>query len=219
MFSGVAMPTVKVVLTFDDGPHNSALGQNRSVRIATQLNGLGIAAAYFIQSAVPYRMGSKSGVDAVKAINGPVGSATHVIEIHTGSRDDHVKHWKRWKAGQLQTDLTAAKSDIQSACGRVPKSVRAVGLELCNPADTVAVQNQTKAAILQTYQDVALRHIGINLNSFDNTSQKWKGAKRKRRPAAAEVVRCPWLAEPHSDLPSMAICPRPRAWCRACVHS
>lgn len=181
------MPTVKVLLTFDDGPHNATLGQNRSVKIATQLNGLGIVAAFFIQTAVPYRMGSKGGVQAIKTVNGAVGSETHVIEIHTGSREDHVKHWKRLKAGQLQTDLDTAKSDIQSACGRLPRSVRAVGLELSNPADTVAIQTQTKAAILQIYSGGALRHIGINLNSFDNTSQKWKGAKRNRRPTAAEV--------------------------------
>jgi peptidoglycan/xylan/chitin deacetylase (PgdA/CDA1 family) len=181
------VPTIPVLLSFDDGPHGAAAAANHTVKIVDTLNTQGIVAAFFIQPNVKHRMGTGAGLAAVKHANGPVGSERHVIGIHTGSDTDHEAHWKRERAGKLRGDMAAAKVRIFSAIGHVPLTVRAVGFELSNPKDSPANRTAMEARVRAAYAAESLRHIGCNLNSFDNTLAKWRGAKVKRRPRSDEV--------------------------------
>ena len=82
---------IRIVLTFDDGPHatndhNSSL----TMRIAKTLqdgkrNGVqhNIKAAFFMQMGVSYRGGSDAGLKVLAALN----KSGHVIAVHTGSSD------------------------------------------------------------------------------------------------------------------------------------
>jgi peptidoglycan/xylan/chitin deacetylase (PgdA/CDA1 family) len=169
--------SIPVLLTFDDGPHAGAASANLTRKIAAVLktNSIqnGILGVFFVQTHAKgedgseIRFGNPNGSAASKA----AFDVGHLIEIHTGSDGDHVKHTVRvaqpaYNVGgssapdgqnALESDLIRAKARIKDKVGREPKYVRAVGLE-------------RNAAVDATYARVGLKHIGVNVDSKDGGS-------------------------------------------------
>lgn len=176
------MGLVKILLTFDDGPHAApgALNGTRTVLQALKANG--IIAAFYIQTGVAYRMADAEGRKVIQEANG----VKHVIEIHTAGKVDHQKHWV--KPELLAQDLPKAVAAIEKVTNRRPKTIRAVGLELANPKATKKVRDATKKRLLDIYADSQLGHMGINVDSFDNTKAYWvEGNRLDRTPNPDEV--------------------------------
>jgi peptidoglycan/xylan/chitin deacetylase (PgdA/CDA1 family) len=180
------MAQVKILLTFDDGPHALPGPGNHTRKVLQSLNTNGIIAAFFIQPRVEYRMGSAEGVKVVKEANGVGPVFSHVIEIHTAGKADHEKHWKN--PGLLASDLPKAVTAIEKVTGRRPKTIRAVGLELANPKTTKQAQAAMAQRLRTIYAASSLGHLGINVDSFDNTEAYWvPGSRLARKPNATEV--------------------------------
>ncbi len=169
---------IQIVLTFDDGPHTAGKDtKNYTREIATVLKNRKIVGAFFIQANAKDRFREKVGKDVTKEVS----ELGHVIAIHTGSKEDHTSHSVRVAKpaydvdgdskpdglNALESDLISAKSEIQKVLGTAPRFVRAVGLE--NLTDKMR----------DTYNRVGLKHIGVNVDSKDNT----KPDKKKHAPA------------------------------------
>jgi peptidoglycan/xylan/chitin deacetylase (PgdA/CDA1 family) len=162
---------IPIVLTFDDGPHAAGQGaKNHTIDIARVLKSRNIVGAFFIQTNVSHRFGSRAGKKVVKDLS----DLGHVVAIHTGSSDDHVFHTERVKEkaydvdgdkkpdgmNGLESDLIRAKVEIQKEIGGdAPTFVRAVGLK----------RNE---AVNNTYGRVKLKHIGVNVDSKDNEDSR-----------------------------------------------
>lgn len=180
------MANVKILLTFDDGPHAAAGSNNRSRKILRVLNSNGIIAVFYIQAGVAYRMASAEGVKVVQEANGIGPVYEHVIEIHTAGTTDHQKHW--FKPDLLAHDLPKAVAAIERVTNRRPKTIRAVGLELANPRATKKVREAMEKQTRKIYSASLLGHMGINVDSYDNTRAYWvEGSRLPRSPKANEV--------------------------------
>lgn len=109
-------------LTFDDGPHSSALGAgtNRTEKVLDALKAKGVQGAFFIQTGVSFRGASAAGKSLVARMH----AEGHKVGIHTGGSMDHEAHTKSEKAGRLGTELSAAKDYIEEQTGQTPKLVR-----------------------------------------------------------------------------------------------
>lgn len=165
---------IEVLLTFDDGPHAGAASANLTRKISatmkTNPTQNGIIGVFFAQTHAKgsdgsqIRFGNPNGAAASKA----AFDDGHLIEIHTGSDRDHVKHTIRvtqpaYNVGgtsapdgqnALESDMIQAKARIKDKVGQEPRFVRAVGLD----------RNPTVNA---TYGRVSLKHIGVNVDSKD----------------------------------------------------
>lgn len=103
------MADVTVVLTFDDGPHAlSDMDRNYTAQALRTLSANGVQndtkAVFFIQTHVPHRGGSRVGRQIIRDI----WAAGHMVGIHTGSTEDHVRHTERAAQGKLREDLERA---------------------------------------------------------------------------------------------------------------
>jgi hypothetical protein len=154
--------------------------------ILQALNANGIIAVFYIQARVAHRMASAEGVKVVQEANGVGPVYDHVIDIHTAGTVDHQKHWL--KPDLLAQDLPKAVEAIEKVTNRRPRTIRAVGLELANPRATKKVREAMEKRIRQIYAASALGHMGINVDSYDNTRAFWvEGSKLPRSPNANEV--------------------------------
>lgn len=187
---------VKIVLTFDDGPHTPKkledtkvndstmlkVNDSKTLKVRDTLREKGkIIAAFFIQTHVPHRMGSEKGKATVKDVYG----AGHMIGIHTGSSTDHTLHPMRYKAAPydingdgvvdgengLASDLQAAKTAIKKVTGAEPLYVRATG-------GNVKV-NKSNAQIFGIYQKYDLVHVCWNVDSYDSKGKEYGTAEVK----------------------------------------
>ena len=110
---------IRIVLTFDDGPHaTNNFDNSLTMRIAKtlkdgRLNSVqnNIKAAFFMQMGVSYRGGSDAGLKVLSGLN----KQQHVVAIHTGSADggvrnsgDHIDHTLRARQGKLDRDMKSA---------------------------------------------------------------------------------------------------------------
>jgi peptidoglycan/xylan/chitin deacetylase (PgdA/CDA1 family) len=180
------MAKVKILLTFDDGPHDLPGAGNGTRTILQALKVNGIIAAFYIQTGVAYRMASAEGKKVVREANGVSPNYEHVIEIHSAGKVDHEKHWVN--PDRLSQDLPNAVTAIEKVTNRRPKTIRAVGLELANPKKTEKVRNATEKRLLEIYAASQLKHMGINVDSYDNTRAYWvKGSRLARKPNPNEV--------------------------------
>ena len=181
------MADVKILLTFDDGPHAASGANNLSRTIFHTLNSNGIIAVFYIQPRVaPHRMASAEGVKVVQEANGVGSVYEHIIEIHTAGTVDHQKHWV--KPDLLSHDLPKAVVAIEKVTNRRPKTIRAVGLELANPKATKKVREAMEKRTREIYAASLLGHMGINVDSYDNTRAYWvEGSRLPRRPKPNEV--------------------------------
>jgi peptidoglycan-N-acetylglucosamine deacetylase len=122
--------SVRILLTFDDGPHAGVLGgSNRTEKVLDALRQRGAAAAFFIQTHVPYRLASPAG----HRMAGRAHAEGHVLAVHTGSFADHRCH--KWRCTQpadmagavngLDADMMRARAAIKEIAGADPQFVRA----------------------------------------------------------------------------------------------
>jgi peptidoglycan/xylan/chitin deacetylase (PgdA/CDA1 family) len=179
------MAVVKILLTFDDGPHAAAGPGNRTRKVLQALKLNGIIGVFYIQTGVSYRMGSPEGVKVVKEANGLGPLFEHVIEIHTAGKEDHQKHWSN--PDLLAKDLPKAIAAIEKATTRRPKTIRSVGLELANPNTSEKARETMANRLRAIYAASSLKHIGINVDSYDNTKAFWHTSIVHTNPTASEV--------------------------------
>lgn len=155
------MGAIVVVLTFDDGPHIAKITEgNRTDKVLNTLKKNSVQqetkAAFFVQTHVPFRGGSAFGQQLMKREN----DEGHIVEVHTGSTEDHTAHTDRVKLppydvtndgvpdGEtaLDSDLIRAKARILATTGHAAKYVR-------------APYGRTNAAVKKAYAREGLRHI------------------------------------------------------------
>jgi peptidoglycan/xylan/chitin deacetylase (PgdA/CDA1 family) len=180
------MSLVTILLTFDDGPHALSGSNNRTRKILAALRAESVVAAFYIQAGVPHRTASVEGRKVVSEANGVEPVYDHVIDIHTAGTVDHDKHWA--DPDRLARDLPKAVADIQALTNRRPATIRAVGLELANPRAKKEDRDAMETRIRGIYAASSLKHVGINIDSYDNTRAFWiDGSRVARSPKAAEV--------------------------------
>jgi peptidoglycan-N-acetylglucosamine deacetylase len=164
--------SVRILLTFDDGPHAGALGgSNRTEKVLDALRRKGAKAAFFIQTHVPHRLASPNG----SRIAARIHAEGHVLAIHTGSLVDHRCH--KWRCAQpadivgaangLDSDMIRAKAAIKNIVGTDPKFVRAT--YGCTDAECMKVYSQNK-----------LKHVYWDLSSGDNSKTATATSVRTR---------------------------------------
>jgi peptidoglycan/xylan/chitin deacetylase (PgdA/CDA1 family) len=161
-----AVASVRILLTFDDGPHAGALnGDNRTEKVMAALRSKDITAVFFIQTHVPYRLPSPNGYRIACRMH----AEGHVLAIHTGSFADHRCH--KWRCTQppdvagttngLDSDMLRARAAIKAIVGIEPKFVR-------------ATFGYTNADCMQVYSRNKLKHVYWDIISGDDL----KGASR-----------------------------------------
>lgn len=177
---------MKIVLTFDDGPH---LGQrSQTLSIAACLQAAGCVGAFFVQTGVSYRMGRRAGVEMVRQLH----EQGHLIGIHTGVPDDAGDHapyprryeepaWDVNRDGRirsaddgetaLESDLRSARQRILDATGAPARFARATGGYLGAGA--------VREGIRRIFARLQLTHVCWNIDSHDNMAP---------RPRAAQVI-------------------------------
>lgn len=169
------MTTVTAILTFDDGPHAASTGSsNYSLQALDALKTNSVQpnakAAFFIQTAVPYRGGSDGGKNVLRRMV----AEGHVVGIHTGSAEDHVSHVLRQRTGKLPDDLAGAIEYLDIELGVQDRFVRPVG-GACN------------AQVLGTYKEAGLQIIHWDIDSLD--SHLRVGVADIREQLGKEIVR------------------------------
>jgi peptidoglycan/xylan/chitin deacetylase (PgdA/CDA1 family) len=153
--------SVRILLTFDDGPHAGALGgSNRTEKVLDALRRKGAKAAFFIQTHVPHRLASPNG----SRIAARIHAEGHVLAIHTGSLVDHRCH--KWRCAQpadivgaangLDSDMIRAKAAIKNIVGTDPKFVR-------------ATYGYTDAECMKVYSQNKLKHVYWDLSGDDSS--------------------------------------------------
>ena len=170
------MAPVRVLLTFDDGPHSGALGgDNRTEKVLDALRHKHIKAAFFIQTHVPYRLASPNGFRIASRLH----AEGHVLGVHTGGFVDHRCH--KWRCTRpadiigatngLDSDMIRAKTAIKRIVGTDPKFVR-------------ATYGYTDANCMEVYSRNQLKHVYWDLVSGDD-----------RKNATAASVRAHLMTE------------------------
>lgn len=124
--------TVKVILTFDDGPDTRAGLANGTQRILDTLENLDINAVFFIQSHARddnnnYFRGMEEdvGIPLVEQMH----KEKHIIAVHTGMDGQMAHAWanrhtRREAIGKLGKDLDCCKEYIRDRTGSYPRYVR-----------------------------------------------------------------------------------------------
>lgn len=133
---------IEIALTFDDGPDSipastdpsankryspAAKPYNTTERILQTLKKNDIVAAFFVQTAVPWRMGSKDGQRVVRqAFTSNPPMQRHIIGIQNGNARDKLNHPQAAQEGTLEKDLASAKDALAHVLGSdyQPKYVR-----------------------------------------------------------------------------------------------
>jgi peptidoglycan/xylan/chitin deacetylase (PgdA/CDA1 family) len=175
-----AVVSIRILLTFDDGPHAAALGgSNRTEKVLDRLNEKGIKGVFFVQTHVPYRLASENGLQIASRIQ----AEGHVLAIHTGSFLDHRCH--KWRCTQpadvvgaingLDSDMQRARAAIRNIAGADPRFVR-------------ATYGHTNDACMDVYARNGLNHVNWDIESKDSSGSATAafvcdrlGAETKRR--------------------------------------
>ncbi|HTF06436.1 MAG TPA: polysaccharide deacetylase family protein, partial [Bacteroidia bacterium] len=114
------------VLTFDDGPHVAALGagKNYTENVLNTLKEKGVKGGFFVQTGLKHRGNSPIGKQLVKRMH----TDGHIVGIHTGGTVvDHENHITTNKKGNLEKEMTDAKTYIKEQTGEETKYVRPTG--------------------------------------------------------------------------------------------
>ncbi len=162
------MAPVRILLTFDDGPHGDLLGgNNRTEKVLDALRHKRTKAAFFIQTHAPCRLASPNGSRMATRIH----AEGHVLAIHTGSFIDHRCH--KWRCTQppdiigatngLDSDMIRAKAAIKTIVGIDPKFVR-------------ATYGYTDANCMEVYFQNRLKHVYWDLVSGDDSANATGGS-------------------------------------------
>jgi peptidoglycan/xylan/chitin deacetylase (PgdA/CDA1 family) len=152
---------VRILLTFDDGPHDGALGgNNRTEKVLDALKHKRARAVFFIQTHAPSRLASPNG----SMIASRIHAEGHVLAVHSGSFVDHRCH--KWRCAQpadiigatngLDSDMIRAKAAIKKIVGTDPKFVR-------------ATYGYTDAKCMEVYSQNRLKHVYWDLVSSDDS--------------------------------------------------
>jgi peptidoglycan/xylan/chitin deacetylase (PgdA/CDA1 family) len=153
--------SVRILLTFDDGPHAGALGgKNWTEKVLDGLSHKNAKGAFFIQTHVPYRLASPNGHTIASRIH----AEGHALGIHSGSFVDHRCH--KWRCTQpadiagttngLDSDMIRARAAIRNIVGIDPKFVR-------------ATYGYTDVHCMKVYSRHRLKHVYWDIVSGDDT--------------------------------------------------
>lgn len=164
------MIPVRILLTFDDGPHDGTPnGSNHTEKVLHSLRCRRVKAVFFIQTHAPERLPSCGGFRAASQAH----SEGHVLAVHTGSFVDHRCH--KWRCTQptdvagasngLDADMIRAKYAIKGIVGAYPRFVR-------------ATYGYTNADCMKVYSQNNLKHVYWDVVSGDDS-----------KTASAESVR------------------------------
>ena len=148
------------LLTFDDGPHDGALGgNNRTEKVLDVLKQKRAKAVFFIQTHSPCRLASSHG----SMIAARIQAEGHVLAVHSGGFVDHRCH--KWRCTQpadmvgaingLDSDMIRAKAAIKEIVGTNPRFVR-------------ATYGYTNADCMEVYSRNNLKHVYWDLVSGDD---------------------------------------------------
>jgi peptidoglycan/xylan/chitin deacetylase (PgdA/CDA1 family) len=174
---------VVIALTLDDGPHAGGEKINLTRRINETLKNRRIAAGFFVQAQVPYRFNS-TGEDVIRELY----RASHSIQIHTGSPEDHELYTKRVAKSAydingdkkvdaqdglnaLHSDMKYAKKAINAAITKGGKNAQSVPRYARAPTGMLGDTN-TKKKILDTLKSEDLAHVFWDVDSGDNRSPR-----------------------------------------------
>jgi hypothetical protein len=176
------LPKVRIVLSFDDGPHAPLEGGPSTTLIIADilkhkaLNGIAddLKAAFFVQTGIEYRGGSRFGLEVL----GSLKNQGHIVGVHTGTvggeEVDHLDHVERQRQGKLAEDLNLARSRLQEA-GIEAKYVR-------------PTFGHFDREVLETYRACALKVILWDADSKDNGEVRDAVAQNGRRPVNPQEV-------------------------------
>lgn len=173
------MTPVRILLTFDDGPHDGPLGgQNRTEKVLDALKHKRVKAAFFIQTHAPSRLASSVGFEIASRVH----VEGHVLAIHTGSFVDHRCH--KWRCTQpadivgatngLDADMVRAKAAIKRITGTDPRFVR-------------ATYGYTDDRCMEVYSRNRLKHVYWDFVSGDTFRNSTAASVRAH--LAAETTR------------------------------
>jgi len=183
------MVAIRVLLTFDDGPHAAADASNLTAKAINTLNAKNCIAVFFVQTHAE-NAGSKIRMSNPQGAKWTKNAFTfkHLIQIHTGSKKDHEYHTVRVKAkpddlkdgstyaNGLESDLVRAKKAITDLIGKKPEFVRATNLARNKDVD----DTYAKAT-------VDLKHIGAHVVSGD--ADKWTSSEKEMKTGARNLHR------------------------------
>ncbi len=176
------MRTIRVLLTFDDGPDAGEEGRpSPTLRIAEvlkrkELNGFAddIKAAFFVQTGISYRGGNSQGLTILREL----ADQGHLLGIHTGSVGDfsvdHLDHVERQRQGKLAEDMDLAVLRLSEAGVRA-KYVRPTFAHFDD-------------AVLKTYQSRGLQVILWDVDSRDAAPAKAQLGPAGLRPRPVRAV-------------------------------
>lgn len=164
----------KILLTFDDGPQSA-----NTSKVAKALDDRGISGVFFVQTHA-LMCGKDEDCAGNKVILEKV-HPKHLVAIHTGSKEDHVEHWRRVALAAenvtgdakpdgenaLESDMIRAKERLLSLLGTVPAYVRAPRGEKTNPKPKPG-DVSTTAKVNAAYASQKLKHIGWDKDSQDS---------------------------------------------------
>ena len=154
------MAPVRILLTFDDGPHGDALGgDNRTEKVLDALRRKRAKAVFFIQTHAPSRLGTPNGARVASQIH----AEGHILAVHSGGFVDHRCH--KWRCTQpadmtgtingLDSDMMRARLAIREITGRDPGFVR-------------ATYGYTNSDCMEVYARNGLKHVYWDLPSNDH---------------------------------------------------
>ena len=151
---GTNMPSLRVALTFDDGPATGG-SQNPTRRVLQALDSRGIRAAFFIQGHAKDSGNNyfRGNTEVGREIIADMHADGHIIGIHTGmdGKDAHHKknnHIKRLAAGELYNDCVRCQNLIEEETGDYG------GVEFVR-----APFGDTTDAVIDKYSDLSLQHV------------------------------------------------------------
>ncbi|MGR8935802.1 MAG: polysaccharide deacetylase family protein [Gammaproteobacteria bacterium] len=149
-----ALPPVRFLLTFDDGP-SADVDDNPTVKIADTLasNRIqpGIKALFFVQTRWTGAGGSLLGRSLMRRL----AAQGHLLGLHSGSVRGHVDHTAMRQA-ELEATLRTGIADIAAVSGETPQLVRPTYWEF-------------NAATLAMYRNAGLHPVLTDLSARDGS--------------------------------------------------
>ncbi len=167
-------PSVRFLLTFDDGPsHFTSYNPTRVILDTLAHNRVqtGIKAVFFVQTRARNGGGSALG----HALLERTRDEGHVLALHSGSPHGHLNH-RRMAPIDLATSLRDGISDLQALTGKPPSLVRPTLWDW---------DARTRAA----YQADGLAMLLTDVNARDGKVYGWNMSLRRRSHLRAALAR------------------------------
>lgn len=168
-----ALPPVRFLLTFDDGPDIGEPSSTRKIQQQLASNPVmpGVKALFFVQST----HAGHGDSDAGRQLMRQTCAAGHVLGLHSGTPRGHVPH-PRLAPVELAESLLAGNLAIEQQC---PGAVRFV-----RPPDWAYTD-----ATLIAYQAAQLEMLQADVSANDGKIYGWKVSLRRRSHLRSSLER------------------------------